>query len=212
MSARSRTPRRASRTSAKPTKCCAVPRSAPLTTVWAPAPRPGEDFRPPPDFGAGFEFGGAGRRAPAIRARITAISSSRCSAAPRAGARRHGADRRFEGGEDHHAKVMLDLDASLNGGSRSFTLRVPEIDAEGRLSVRERVSERADPEGHFARADHPPGRPGSRPPDQPGGRRPRRAICISRSNSNRIPRTGSKGAICTWICRYRPGRRRWAPP
>src|ERR1700719_3159967 len=23
-------------------------------------PRPGQDFRPPPDFGSGFEFGGAG--------------------------------------------------------------------------------------------------------------------------------------------------------
>src|SRR6202020_2726984 len=26
-------------------------------------PRPGEDFRPPPDWGAGFEFSGAGRGA-----------------------------------------------------------------------------------------------------------------------------------------------------
>ncbi len=42
-------------------------------------------------------------------------------------------------GEDHHAKVLLDLDAALQGGSRQLSLRVPEIDAEGRLVSKQRV-------------------------------------------------------------------------
>lgn len=101
-------------------------------------PRPGEDFRPPPDFGSGFEFSGAGRDDGPQGADYSDFFESlfgRARAGRYAG-EPHGAPGR---GEDHHAKVMLDLDAALNGGSRSFTLRMPEIDAEGRLSMRERV-------------------------------------------------------------------------
>ena len=50
-------------------------------------------------------------------------------------------------GEDHHAKVLLDLGASLEGGSRSLTLRVPEIDSEGRITARERVLNVRVPKG-----------------------------------------------------------------
>jgi curved DNA-binding protein len=42
---------------------------------------------------------------------------------------------------------MLDLDAALHGGTRSLTLRVPEIDAQGRLSMRERVLNVQIPKG-----------------------------------------------------------------
>ena len=50
-------------------------------------------------------------------------------------------------GEDHHAKVLLDLDATLAGGARTFTLRVPEIDAEGRIVAKERVLNVQVPKG-----------------------------------------------------------------
>ena len=109
-------------------------------------PRPGQDFRPPPDFGAGFEFSGAGPGAAGTA--TTAIFSSPCSAeAGAAGGRagRRGFDPSH--GEDHHAKVLLDLEASLEGGSRSLTLRVPEIDPEGRVSARERVLNVRVPKG-----------------------------------------------------------------
>src|SRR5580658_4658385 len=84
-------------------------------------PRPGEDFRPPPDFGSGFEFSGAGRDDGPQGADYSDFFESlfgRARAGRYAG-EPHGAPGR---GEDHHAKVMLDLDAALNGGSRSFTL------------------------------------------------------------------------------------------
>ncbi len=86
-------------------------------------PRPGENFQPPPDWNSGFEFSGRG-------ADYSDFFESLFGGA--AGARR-GA------GDDHHAKVLLDLDATLNGGSRQLTLRLPEIDAEGRLVTRERT-------------------------------------------------------------------------
>jgi curved DNA-binding protein len=101
-------------------------------------PRPGEDFRPPPDWGSGFEFSGAGG-GPG-NAEHSDFFESLFGAAGRRGRRGFGEGRGAdERGDDHHAKVMLDLEATLEGGSRTFTLRVPELDAHGRLVSKERV-------------------------------------------------------------------------
>jgi curved DNA-binding protein len=45
---------------------------------------------------------------------------------------------------------MLDLDATLHGGARQLSLRVPEIDAEGRLVSKERVLNVQVPKGILA--------------------------------------------------------------
>jgi len=108
-------------------------------------PRPGEDFRPPPDWGAGFEFGGGGPGATAGgRADYSDFFESLFGAASggRQGRRGSAAEN-----EDHHAKVMLDLDATLQGGSRTLTLRLPQIDAEGRLVSTERTLNVQIPKG-----------------------------------------------------------------
>jgi curved DNA-binding protein len=107
-------------------------------------PRPGEDFRPPPDWGSGFEFSGAGAGAGAGKADYSDFFESLFGAA---GGRRTHRDFGNGRGEDHHAKVLLDLEASLHGGSRTFTLRVPEIDAQGRLVSKERVLNVQVPKG-----------------------------------------------------------------
>ncbi len=109
-------------------------------------PRPGEDFRPPPDWGAGFEFSGPGAGMGAGNADYSDFFESLFGAASGRGRR---SQRGFDTGrgEDHHAKVMLDLEASLQGGSRTFTLRVPEIDAQGRLISKERVLNVQVPKG-----------------------------------------------------------------
>ncbi|HTV97519.1 MAG TPA: DnaJ C-terminal domain-containing protein [Steroidobacteraceae bacterium] len=105
-------------------------------------PRPGEEFRPPPDFGAGFEFSGAGEGAD--YSDFFEALFGRAAGAGRAG-RRGGYDSGH--GEDHHARVLLDLDASLQGGSRSLTLRVPQIDAQGHVTVRDRALNVRVPQG-----------------------------------------------------------------
>ena len=109
-------------------------------------PRPGEDFRPPPDWGAGFEFSGPGAGMGAGNADYSDFFESLFGAASGRGRR---SQRGFDTGrgEDHHAKIMLDLEASLHGGSRTFTLRVPEIDAQGRLISKERVLNVQVPKG-----------------------------------------------------------------
>src|ERR1700738_3316365 len=88
--------------------------------------RAGEDFRPPPDWGAGFEFSGAG--ADARSSDFSDFFESLFGQA-RAGAGSGRGAFHAGRGEDHHAKVLLDLDATLHGGARQLTLRVPEIDA-----------------------------------------------------------------------------------
>ncbi len=107
-------------------------------------PRPGEDFRPPPDWGAGFEFSGAG----AGGGRGQDYSDFFESLFGGAGRGFQGARRGSDGrGEDHHAKILLDLEATLLGGSRTFSLRVPELDPEGRLVSKERVLNVQVPKG-----------------------------------------------------------------
>jgi curved DNA-binding protein len=104
--------------------------------------RPGDDFRPPPNWDSGFEFSGAG----AGNADYSDFFESLFGAQGRT---RGGGRNAFRAdhGEDHHAKVSLDLEASLNGGSRAFTLAMPEFDADGRLVSRDRVLNVQIPKG-----------------------------------------------------------------
>jgi curved DNA-binding protein len=102
--------------------------------------RPGDDFRPPPNWDAGFEFRGANPG----NADYSDFFESLFGAQGRGSGRNAF---RADHGEDHHAKVSLDLEASLNGGSRAFTLAMPEFDADGRLVSRDRVLNVQIPKG-----------------------------------------------------------------
>ena len=102
--------------------------------------RAGEPFRPPPDWDAGFEFSGSGGGAYSDFFEALFGRAARGGGGARGG---FGPGR----GEDHHAKVLLDLDATLAGGTRSIGLRVPEIDAAGRLEVKERTLNVQIPKG-----------------------------------------------------------------
>jgi len=106
-------------------------------------PAPGQEFRPPPDWGAGFEFSGAGGGDSSYSDFFESLFGAQARGG--AGAGRGG----FHSGrgEDHHAKVLLDLEATLQGGSRQLTLRVPQLDAEGRLVSKERVLNVQVPKG-----------------------------------------------------------------
>ena len=107
--------------------------------------RAGEQFQPPPGWDAGFEFSGAAGGA------ATGDSSdfyeTLCGGAARAGGRPRRGFARGGRGEDHHAKVLLDLEATLAGGTRAIGLRLPEIDGEGRLRVKERTLNVQIPKG-----------------------------------------------------------------
>ena len=119
-------------------------------------PRPGEDFRPPPDWGSGFEFRGAspggggvggGPEGFAFEGDPSEFFESLFGRAGFGGAGGGRAHRRSDRGEDHHARVMIDLEASLEGGTRTLTLRVPETGDDGRPHLRERTLNVRIPKG-----------------------------------------------------------------
>jgi curved DNA-binding protein len=114
-------------------------------------PSSGQDFRPPPDWGAGFEFSGAGARDSDYSEFFESLFGGRAGAGGQDGRGAFRGGRAHDGrGEDHHAKVLLDLDATLRGGARQLSLRVPEIDADGRLATKDRVLNVQVPKGILA--------------------------------------------------------------
>jgi curved DNA-binding protein len=106
-------------------------------------PAPGQEFRPPPDWGTGFESRGAGGRDSDYSDFFESLFGAQARAGSGGGRGTFHPGR----GEDHHAKVLLDLDATLHGGSRQLTLRVPQLDAEGRLASKERLLKVQVPKG-----------------------------------------------------------------
>jgi len=106
-------------------------------------PAPGESFNPPPDWGSGFEFRGAGHAGPGEEGNpafdgdaSSFFESLFGRAAGRGGFTQH---RRRDRGEDHHARVTVDLEASLEGGTRALTLSVPSVGEDGRPQLRQRT-------------------------------------------------------------------------
>jgi curved DNA-binding protein len=106
--------------------------------------RPGQEFRPPPDWDAGFEFSGGPQSGDAadfsdffgtlfggLRGRSATGSATGFAAR----------------GEDHHAKILIDLEDAFVGGRQQISLRAPELDASGHVHLRERVLDLSIPKG-----------------------------------------------------------------
>lgn len=94
----------------------------------------GQEFRPPPDWDAGFEFTRGGFGGFDVGDFSDFFSALFGHLGRRGGGR---ADFRARG-EDHHAKIMIDLEDAFHGATRVFSLRVPELDARGHIRIRER--------------------------------------------------------------------------
>jgi curved DNA-binding protein len=94
----------------------------------------GQDFRPPPDWNAGFEFSGDGSAGAAGAADFSDFFESLYGRGFESGGRRQQAA--HARGEDHHAKVMIDLEDAYNGATRTIKLKRPELNAEGRVVMR----------------------------------------------------------------------------
>ncbi len=106
----------------------------------------GEEFRPPPDWDAGFEFSGAGFD----DAAAADFSDFFAELFGRMGGRRRAAHfgQEFRArGEDHHAKVVLDVEDAWRGARRMISLRVPKVDANGRVVLDTRTLEVQIPRG-----------------------------------------------------------------
>ncbi|MCP5277372.1 MAG: DnaJ domain-containing protein [Thiobacillus sp.] len=116
--------------------------------------RPGQDFRPPPDWDAGFEFSGHGYSPHGFSSSEAADFSDFFSelfgrmggAGFHAQGTHHGTQFRAQG-EDHHAKVLLDVEDAFTGATRQLGLRVPQVDAQGRVTLSTRTLNVKIPKG-----------------------------------------------------------------
>ena len=128
-------------------RCCATRRNASAYDQLGKGPAPGESFQPPPDWGSGFEFRGAGQAGPgeegnpAFDGDASAFFEALFGRAAGRGAGRAGFGhaQRGDRGEDHHARVTVDLEASLEGATRALTLNVPAFGEDGRPQIRQRT-------------------------------------------------------------------------
>ena len=97
----------------------------------------GQDFHPPPNWDAGFEFSGGGYTDSNpkdfsdffVTLFGHGFGSSR---------NRHGYTDFRQRGEDHHAKVLIDIEDSYSGAVREISLRTPELDKSGSVVNKER--------------------------------------------------------------------------
>ena len=109
--------------------------------------KPGQPFTPPPDWDDGFEFSGS-RGDGAEGGDFSDFFSQMFGRMGRGQGRQDRSGAGFAvRGEDHHAKVVLDLEDAFRGATRQVTLRSPRVDAQGHVRLEERTLDVRIPAG-----------------------------------------------------------------
>ena len=107
----------------------------------------GQDFRPPPDWNAGFESAGAGAQGAGAQDHSDFFESL-FGRGFGGGRSTRGAQTSFHAqGEDRHARIQIDLEDAYNGATRIISLQMPQVDAQGHVSTREHQIEFTIPRG-----------------------------------------------------------------
>ena len=118
----------------------------------------GEQFRPPPDWGSGFEFSGGARGGRARAGRAGPRGFSAADGGPGeqdfsdffsslfGGGSPFVAEAR-RGGRDHHARIDIELEEAFRGTTRMLELKRPELKPDGTLELK----------SHTVRVTIPPG-------------------------------------------------------
>ena len=111
--------------------------------------RSGQDFRPPPNWGSGFEHSRGGGGARGREEFSDFFSELFGSGSPFTGA--SGGGRRGQqfsaAGQDHVARVDIDLEDAYRGGARTVSLQAPELTADGHVVVKPRTLRVSIPAG-----------------------------------------------------------------
>jgi curved DNA-binding protein len=125
-------------------------RRAAFDQLLARGARAGQEFQPPPDWDSGFEFSGRGFS----EAEAADFSDFFAEIFGRMGGRRGAAGGfRPDGagfqarGQDHHAKILLDIEDAFRGPQRQVTLRAPQVDDQGRVTLASRTLDVQIPQG-----------------------------------------------------------------
>jgi curved DNA-binding protein len=108
----------------------------------------GQDFRPPPDWGQNFEFRGGASDFDGGGADFSDFFSSLFGQMGGGGPRQPGGRGGFRmQGEDHHAKISIDVPDSYSGVTRGISLRMPEVTPDGHVMTRDRTLNVKIPKG-----------------------------------------------------------------
>jgi curved DNA-binding protein len=102
----------------------------------------GQEFQPPPNWDEGFEFSGAAREA-AGEASLDDFFEAMFGHARGAQQRQAAA----MAGQDHHAKVLIDLEDAYRGAQRSISLQMPVLDSQGNVTLQSRTLDVTIPKG-----------------------------------------------------------------
>ena len=105
----------------------------------------GQEFHPPPNWDSGFEFRGGGF----TDADMGGFSDFFAELFGQRGRADQAAySTQFNAhSQDHHAKVVVDLEAAFHGAMRSISLQSPELDANGQMRLTSRTLNVKIPKG-----------------------------------------------------------------
>jgi curved DNA-binding protein len=115
----------------------------------------GQDFTPPPNWNEGFKYAneGFGGAHPGYGGGFEGDQSEFFESLFGRGNRRQssrgGQSRQSMNfkGQDHHAKILIDLADAYNGAKRTIALHMPTLDASGHVSTQERKLDVSIPKG-----------------------------------------------------------------
>lgn len=108
--------------------------------------RSGQEFRPPPNWGKEFEFSGSGGGDEGFSDFFSSLFGTRTpfgqQYAPRGGRGGYAA-----AGEDHSAKIQIEVEDAFRGGPLTIELQTPQMEANGRVTVKPRTLKVTIPAG-----------------------------------------------------------------
>jgi curved DNA-binding protein len=108
----------------------------------------GQDFTPPPNWNEGFEYsdGGFGSAYDGDQSEFfeSLFGRGNHRQGGRGGDPRQGMN--FKG-QDHHAKILIDLADAYNGAKRTIALHMPSLDPSGHVTTQERKLDVSIPKG-----------------------------------------------------------------
>jgi curved DNA-binding protein len=106
----------------------------------------GQQFRPPPDWGSGFEFrggsgggfrsrgfGGMGAEEAEVDPAFSDFFSQLFGGGSPFGGRGGAGGARARAGRNHHARIDIELEEAFRGGTRTIELKRPELASDGSL-------------------------------------------------------------------------------
>lgn len=109
--------------------------------------QPGQDFQPPPNWDDGFEFsGGFDGTDPRARQHSDFFENLFGESYRQQASANQGPRFRAKG-QDHHAKITIDLEDAIHGAKRTIAMKVPELTETGHVIVSERKLEVSIPKG-----------------------------------------------------------------